>query len=124
MLTAGALASLVLMLSFTVLLVGRNVLHLPLGQLQTLVFLMLVFTGQGNIYLVRERSRFWHSRPSRWLICGSVADVIVVSLLAAKGILMSTVPLHLVAFLFLAVTIFLFLIDAVKIQVFRFFNIR
>ena len=67
MLTAGTLAGLVLILSFTVFFVGKDILHLPLRQLQTLVFLMLVFTGQGNVYLVRERNRLWYSMPSRWL---------------------------------------------------------
>jgi H+-transporting ATPase len=124
MLTAGALAALVLTLSFTVFFVGRDALHLPLKQLQTLVFLMLVFTGQGNIYLVRERNHFWHSRPSRWLIFSSVADVIVVSLLAAKGILMSAIPFSLIVSLLLAVAAFLILIDSVKIQIFRYFEIR
>ena len=47
---------------------GRDLLHLPLAQLQTLIFVMLVFTGQGNVYLVRERRHFWRSRPSRWLL--------------------------------------------------------
>ena len=32
---------------------GRNVLHLPLPQLQTLIFVMLVFTGLVNVFLVR-----------------------------------------------------------------------
>jgi H+-transporting ATPase len=124
MFTAGALAVLVLMLSFSVFFVGRDVLHLPLGELQTLVFLMLVFSGQGNIYLVRERNRFWHSRPSRWLILSSVADVIVVSLFAAKGIWMSPVSLPLIASLFFTIALFLFLIDIAKVQVFRYFDIR
>jgi hypothetical protein len=45
-----------------------------IGQLQTLMFIMLVFTGQANIYLVCERSisgnpdsvldAAWH--PGRW----------------------------------------------------------
>ncbi len=46
-----------LVLSFAVFFVGSDVLHLPIRQLQTLVFLMLVFTGQGNVYLVRESNR-------------------------------------------------------------------
>ncbi len=124
MLTAGMLATLVLILSFSVFFLGRDHLHLPLRQLQTLVFLMLVFTGQGNVYLVRERNRFWHSCPSRWLILSSLADVVVVMLLAAKGILMSAIPLLLIVSLFLVVVIFLVLIDTVKIQVFRYFDIR
>jgi len=40
MLTAGTLARVVLILSFTVLFIGRDALHLPLWQLQTLVSLM------------------------------------------------------------------------------------
>ncbi len=124
MFTAGALAVLVLTLSFSVFFVGRDVLHLPLGELQTLVFLMLVFSGQGNIYLVRERNRFWHSRPSRWLILSSVADVTVVSLFASRGIWMSPVPLPLIASLFCAIALFLFLLDIAKVQVFRYFDIR
>src|SRR5579863_53696 len=91
MFTAGALAGLVLILSFAVFFVGRDVLHLPLRQLQTLVFLMLVFTGQGNVYLVRERNRLWHSPPSRWLALSSLADILVVSILATRGILMEAI---------------------------------
>jgi H+-transporting ATPase len=47
------------------------------SRLQTLVLLTLVFTGPGNVYLVRERDRLWHSLPSRWLILSSAADIVV-----------------------------------------------
>ncbi len=124
MLTAGTLAGLVLILSFTVFFVGRDVLHLPLRQLQTLVFLMLVFTGQGNVYLVRERNRFWHSLPSRWLILSSAADLVVVSLMATSGILMAPISWSLVASLLAIVLVFLFVIDGLKVHVFRNFGVR
>jgi H+-transporting ATPase len=48
MLAGATLAALVLLLSFTVFFTGRNLRGLPLAQLQTLVFVMLVATGQGN----------------------------------------------------------------------------
>lgn len=124
MLTAGVLAGLVLVLSFGVFFVGRDVLHLPIRQLQTLVFLMLVFTGQGNVYLVRERHRFWISRPSRWLMIASGLDVIVVSLMATTGILMAAIPWHPVAALFAIVALVLVAIDDLKVRVFRYFGIR
>ena len=124
MLTAGTLASLVLILSFAVFFVGRGVLHLPLRQLQTLVFLMLVFTGQGNVYLVRERNRAWNSHPSRWLILASMADVIVVSFMAATGVLMAAIPWPLVVILFLTVVTFLIAIDGLKVHIFRQFGVR
>ena len=124
MFTAGTLASLVLILSFTVFFSGRDILHLPLRQLQTLVFLMLVFTGQGNVYLVRERNRLWHSLPSRWLILSSAADVVVVSLMATSGILMAPISWFLVASLLAIVLVFLFVIDGLKVHVFRHFGVR
>ncbi len=124
MFTAGTLAGLVLILSFTVFFVGRDIIHLPLRQLQTLVFLMLVFTGQGNVYLVRERNRIWHSRPSRWLMLSSAADVVVVSLMATSGILMASISWALVGSLFAIVLVFLLGIDALKVQVFRHFGVR
>jgi H+-transporting ATPase len=124
MFTAGSLAGLVLMLSFSVFFAGRNILHLPIRQLQTLVFLMLVFTGQGNVYLVRERNRFWHSLPSRWLMMSSAADIVVVSLMATSGILMASISWHLVAALFGVILVFLFLIDGLKVRVFRYYGVQ
>jgi H+-transporting ATPase len=124
MLTAGTLAGLVLMLSFAVFFTGRDILHLPVRQLQTLVFLMLVFTGQGNVYLVRERKRLWHSLPSRWLILSSIADVVLVSLPATSGVVMAPISWSLVTSLFIIVLIFLFVVDGVKIHVFRHFGVR
>lgn len=124
MLTAGSLAGLVLVLSFAIFFVARDVLHLPLRQLQTLVFLMLVFTGQGNVYLVRERNRLWNSRPSRWLVTASLVDVIVVILMARKGILMAPLPWTLVVSLFVIVVCFLIAIDGLKVRVFHRFGVR
>ncbi len=123
MLTASALAGLVLILSFGVLFVGRDILRLPVPQLQTLAFLLLVFTGQGNVYLVRERRHLWHSRPSNWLIVSSIADVLVVSLLGARGILMAAIPWQYIGSLLLVVVFFLLLLDAAKIRIFRHFEI-
>jgi len=124
MFTAGTLAGFVLILSFTVFFVGRDALHLPLRQLQTLVFLMLVFTGQGNVYLVRERNRLWHSLPSRWLILSSAADIVAVSLMATSGILMAPISWSLVSSLLAVVLVFLIVIDGLKVHVFRRFGVR
>ncbi len=117
-LTAGILAALVLVLSFSVFFAGRDWLHLPLAQLQTLIFVMLVFTGQGNVYLVRERHHFWHSRPSRWLLLASVLDIALVGVLATHGILMAAIRPALVAGLLIVVVLFLAAVDFLKIRIF------
>ena len=122
MLTSGILAGLVLILSFAVFFAGRDWLHLPLSQLQTLIFVMLVFTGQGNVYLVRERRHFWQSVPSRWLLIASLLDIAIVVVLATQGILMAAIPIWIVSGLIVAVLLYLIAMDFVKMRVFRYFG--
>ncbi|MDE3168719.1 MAG: plasma-membrane proton-efflux P-type ATPase, partial [Acidobacteriota bacterium] len=123
MLIAAPLAALMLLLLFAVFFFGRDALHLALPQLQTLVFLTLVFTGQGNVYLVRERHRLWHSRPSRWLFLASGADVIAVSVMANFGILMAPIAWRITGCLGVVVVAYLVIIDALKVRVFRHFAV-
>jgi len=108
------LGGLILVFSFGIFLAGRDWLQLPLTQLQTLVFVTLVFTGQGTVYLVRERQHFWKSRPSKWLVLSSAADIVVVSILASFGILMGAIPLQLVLGVLIACGCYLAAIDFLK----------
>ncbi len=124
MLTGGAMASLILVLSFAVFFAARDWLHLPLAELQTLIFLMLVFSGQGTVYLVRERRHFWRSRPGHWLLLSSAADIVIVSILATRGILMAAISPVLILGLFVLVLGYLALVDILKIRVFRLFDWR
>ena len=57
-----------LIFSFGILFLGQKVYHLDLIQLQTLIFVMLVFSGLANVYLVHERGPFWKSRPGTPLL--------------------------------------------------------
>ena len=124
MLTALPLAGLIVIFSFGIFLAAKDVFHIPLPQLQTLMFVMLVFSGQGTVYLVRERGHFWHSRPSKWLLISSLSDIAVVSLLASAGILMAPVKLEWVAILLGLVLAYLFAVDFLKIRIFRYFDLR
>jgi H+-transporting ATPase len=117
---AFILAIPVLLLSFGFFFVANNLLHLPIAQMQTLMFVMLVFTGQVNVYLVRERRPFWKSLPSRWMLLGTTMDVIVISILASQGILMAAIPFSLVILSLLATLLYLPLVDGLKIIVFRY----
>jgi len=109
-----------LVLSFAFLYASNNLFHLPLAQMQTLMFVMLVFTGQINVYLVRERRHFWKSIPSRWMILGTVLDVIVVSVLATQGFLMTAIPFNLVMLTLIVTLLYLPLADILKIAVFKY----
>ena len=114
----------VLVLSFAVFFAARDLLHLPLPQLQTLIFVMLVFTGQGMVYLVRERRHFWLSLPGSWLLLSTFLDMILVTFFATQGILMAPIPSALVAGLLALVVGFLIAVDFLKVRIFRYSNMR
>ena len=121
--TAAPLAALLVLFLLAVLFAGWRVMNFSTPQIQTLAFLALVFTGQGTVYLVRERGHLWRSRPSRWMLLSSGADLVIVTVLAARGILMAQIPLLAAGGLFVAAALYLFLIDFLKIRIFRYFEV-
>ena len=108
----------ILGLSFGIFGYAQNFLQLPLANLQTLLFVMLVYSGQGTIYLVRERNHFWHSLPSKWMLIGTTLDILLVGLLATQGILMAPIPTLLVVEVLGIITLYLILLDFVKVPIF------
>lgn len=123
-LSALALALPLLLLSFGVLWIGRDLLALGLPELQTLVFVLLVFTGQATVYLVRERNHFWRSRPSRWLGLSSLIDIAAVTLMATQGWLMAPISPSLVGALLVASLGYLVVVDRLKVPLFARYGLR
>jgi H+-transporting ATPase len=109
-----------LLLSFGFFYAANNLLHLSLSEMQTLMFVMLVFTGQVNVYLVRERHHFWKSIPSRWMLMGTAADIIIVSIMATLGFLMTAISFALVVLTLMVTLLYLPLVDMLKIFVFKY----
>jgi H+-transporting ATPase len=101
-----------------ILAVGRFAMHLPIQALQTLAFIILVFGSQAVIYAIRDRGHLWGSRPSRWLIISSVADILIASSFAVSGFAMTPLPVSLVVGTLAAAAVFAFLLDLVKLPVF------
>ena len=117
-----SLAILIVLESFAILIIGM-MLNLDNNQIHTFIFDMLVFSGQFTIYMVRERGRFWNSRPSRWLLIASIADILFISFISFMGILVTAIP-GIDVILVLALTfIFMAVIDLVKNFVFRHYGL-
>lgn len=108
-----------LVFSFATLYAGLHIMQLNLPALQTLIFLMLVFTGQANVYLARERGHFWHSQPSRWLLLSTAFDIMIVGLFAFLGILMAPIPAGLIVGLLVLTLFYMLIIDQVKVDIFQ-----
>jgi H+-transporting ATPase len=124
MMAGSAIACCILLMSFGIFLGARAWLDLGVGQLQTLMFLMLVFSGQGTVYLVRERRHFWASAPSGWLLMASAADILLVCVMATQGLLMEPVSGTVVGGLLMLLALYLVLVDFVKVRIFELVGVR
>lgn len=113
------LGSLLLLFSFGAFMAARDWLRLPLPQLQTFVFVTLVFTGQATIYMVRQRRHFWESRPGKWMVMSSVGDIVVVSVAASRGLLMEAISPRVVFSLLIACCGYFAAVDFMKTGLFR-----
>ena len=101
-----------------VLAVGKFELRLGIEALRTLSVVAIVYGSQATIYAIRERRHLWGTRPTIWLVCSSVADLLIISILAVRGIAMAPLPLPVIACEFAAAIAFGLILDAVKLPVF------
>jgi H+-transporting ATPase len=104
--------------SITILAVGEFELHFGIEALQTLSVVGIVFGSQATIYVIRGRQHLWGLRPSLLLVLSSVADVLIISTLAVRGIAMAPLPIAVIASEFAAAIAFGLILDVVKIPVF------
>jgi H+-transporting ATPase len=102
-----------------VLAIGKYALGFGIETLQTLSIVTLIFGGQAILYVVRERRHLWSSRPSTWLMLASATDLLIIATLATRGILMHPLPAGVVALLLAAAVAFGFLLDLIKVRLFR-----
>jgi H+-transporting ATPase len=68
---------------------------------------------------VRERRHRWSFRPGNWVVVATVADSLIISTLAIRGVAMHPLPGGLVVGTFAAAVVFAFLLDLVKVPVSR-----
>jgi H+-transporting ATPase len=100
-------------------LVGIEYFSLKWGELQSYVMLMLVFTSQFRIYIVRERRHFWSSRPGRELLIASTTTIIGFALLGVYGIIVPQLTACAVLFILLFSAALTLSLDFPKYYVFR-----
>jgi hypothetical protein len=116
------LAIFIVIESFAVLIVGFH-LGLNSSEIDTFIFDMLVFSGQFTVYMVRERGRFWNSRPGKWLLIASAADIFFITIISSFGILVTRIPFYDVLIVLGLTFLFMVLIDTVKNYIFRHYGI-
>jgi H+-transporting ATPase len=108
-----------LVLCVTVLVFCKLQLGFGIDALRTLAFVVIVFGNQATTYTNRARQRLWSTAPSRWLVVSSAVDVTIASTMAGLGLAMAPLPLVVIGAVLAAAVAFAFLVDIVKVPVFR-----
>ena len=117
--TAGAiLGACFLTFCIAVLAVGKFEMRFGIEALRTLSVVAIVYGSQATIYALRARRNLWGLRPTIWLVASSVADILIISTLAIRGIAMAPLPVSVLVCEFGAAIAFGLILDGVKIPVF------
>jgi H+-transporting ATPase len=103
----------------TALVTGKFQLGLGIDSLRTLAFVAIVFGNQATTYTNRARQHLWTTTPSRWLIFSSVVDLLIASTMASWGLAMAPLPVLVIGGMLAGAAAFAFLVDFVKVPVFR-----
>jgi len=105
------------------LFIGDHYFHLQFDKLQTFVMLMLIFTSQFRVYIVRERKYFWSSRPGRELVISTAGALIVFTLLGIYGGIVPSLAWYQVLFVLGFSAVFTLAFDFPKYRAFKRFGL-
>jgi H+-transporting ATPase len=85
---ASGLGILMVLESFAALAIGQPLWHLRTSDpvIRTFSFEILLFSAVTSIFVIRERRRFWNSRPSRLLLTIMSLDILGGALISTLGI--------------------------------------
>jgi H+-transporting ATPase len=103
--------------------IGQHYFHLEWEQLRTFTVLMLIFTSQFRVYIVRERNYFWSSLPGRELLIATVAAIITFVFLGVFGVFIAQLTTYQVLFILGFSGLFTLAIDFPKRLVFQKFGL-
>jgi len=105
------------------IIIGRDYFNLNFAHLQSFIMLMLVFTSQFRVLIVRERNFFWSSFPGKALFASSSISIVVFLFLGVWGIIIPALTLTQVLTALIFSAVFTLLIDIPKYYSFRLFGL-
>ena len=119
------LGSLLVAEGIIAILIGLDYFHFgsTSDQLQTFVLLMLIFTSQFRVYLVREREHFWSSRPGKALVVATIVTIIAFALFGTFGVIIPALTVYQVLFVLGLSALFIFTLELPKYYAFRKFGL-
>lgn len=109
--------------SFGILYLGREVLHLAPGMLQTLIYLKLSVAGHLTIFVTRTRHSFWTYKPAKILLLAVFGTQALATLVAVFGCgLMAPIGWNLALGVWIYSLVIMVILDGVKHLAYGLFN--
>ncbi len=99
-------------------------LHMPLDQVQTLMYLQLAVGGMLTIYCTRVRGPFWSVAPAPVMLAATGASVLLSTLMGCYGWLMAPVGWGWTAVSWAYALVWFLVFDAVKLLLYRLLDPR
>jgi len=103
---------------------GIQVYHFSFRQMQTFIMLMLVFTSQFRVIIVRERSWFWSSRPGKALLASTTLATAGFVALGMYGVIIPAISFGQVMAVLAYSAVFTLALDFPKRFAFRKFGVE
>jgi H+-transporting ATPase len=102
--------------SFMLFFLGRNLFHLALPQVQTLLFLRLAAGGHLLLFVTRTKKEFWQRPYPSWqLLTAIVATQVVAVLMCGFGWLVPPLPWDLIGYVWVYIIIWMLIQDITKL---------
>jgi H+-transporting ATPase len=96
-----------------------KVQRLNAAQISSLMFLYLIYSAMETILMTRTRDSFWSFAPSKW-VGGMVAiNIVVATLMAAFGWVMSVVSFQYIIELLIITILVMLILDGLKVWYYR-----
>ncbi|MCI4396454.1 MAG: plasma-membrane proton-efflux P-type ATPase [Thermoprotei archaeon] len=98
---------------------GLKLFAFEQDKMQSFILLIMVFTSQFRVLIVRERRSFWSSKPGRELMISVVGVILTFAILGVTGIIIAPIPASAVLFSLAYSAAFTFSLDPLKILIFK-----
>lgn len=96
-----------------------KVQNLSADKISSLMFLYLIYSAMETILMTRTRDPFWSFPPSKWVIGMVVINIVVATLMATFGLVMTAVSFQLIISVLIITLIAMLILDTLKIRYYR-----
>jgi H+-transporting ATPase len=96
-----------------------KVQNVSAAQISSLMFLYLIYSAMETILMTRTRDPFWSFAPSQWVIGMVVFNIVVATLMAAFGWVMTAVAPQSIVTLLIITLVAMLILDVLKTTYYR-----